>query len=43
MRYEICGQGTPYACPSREVPVQSRHSLAIGPDDPRLSPAARQN
>jgi len=43
MRYEICGQGTPYACPSREVPVQSRHSLAIGPDDPRLSPTARQN
>ena len=43
MRYEICGQGTPYACPSREVPVQSRTSLAIPPDDPRLSPAARQN
>jgi hypothetical protein len=43
MRYEICGQGTPYACPSREVPVQSRTSLAIPPDDPRLSPNARQN
>ncbi len=43
MRVEICGEGTPYACPSREVPVQSRNSLAIAPDDPRLSPTARQN
>ncbi len=44
MRYEICGQGTPYACPSREVPVPSRGTLApVGPDDPRLSPTARQN
>ena len=43
MRYEICGQGTPYACPSREVPVPSRNSLAVPPNDPRLSPTARQN
>ena len=44
MRYEICGKGTPYACPSREVPVPSRKTVApIGPDDPRLSDAARQN
>jgi hypothetical protein len=43
MRYEICGQGTPYACPSREVPVPSRSSLAVAPDDQRLSPTARQN
>jgi Spirocyclase AveC-like len=43
MRYEICGEGTPYACPSREVPVPSRNSLAIAPDDPRLSPTARRN
>jgi hypothetical protein len=43
MRYEICGQGTPYACPSREVPIPSRHSLAIPPDDPRLSDEARRN
>ena len=43
MRYEICGQGTPYACPSREVPIPSRKSLAIKPDDPRLSTEARRN
>lgn len=44
MRYEICGRGTPYACPSREVPVPSRGTVApVGPDDPRLSPTARQN
>jgi len=43
MRVDICGQGTPYACPSREVPVPSRSSLAISPDDPRLSTTARQN
>jgi Spirocyclase AveC-like len=44
MRYEICGEGTPYACPSREVPVPSRESNAvIGPNDPRLSDTARQN
>jgi Spirocyclase AveC-like len=40
---EICGKGTPYACPSREVPIPSRHSLAITPDDPRLSEQARKN
>ncbi len=43
MRVGICGQGTPYACPSREVPIPSRTSLAIAPDDPRLSVTARQN
>lgn len=44
MRYEICGKGTPYACPSREVPVPSRQTVApVGPDDPRLSATARQN
>lgn len=44
MRVEICGQGTPYACPSREVPVPSNGTLApVGPTDPRLSPTARQN
>lgn len=34
---EICGAGTPYACPSGEVPMPRRQSLAISPDDPRLS------
>lgn len=43
MRYEICGEGTPYACPSREVPIPSRNSIAIPPTDPRLSSTARQN
>jgi hypothetical protein len=43
MRVNICGQGTPYACPSREVPIPSLRSLAIGPNDPRLSAQARQN
>jgi Spirocyclase AveC-like len=40
----MCGQGTPYACPSREVPVPSRHTRAVvGPEDVRLSAAARRN
>lgn len=43
MRVDICGEGTPYACPSREVPIPSRESLAIPPDDQRLSDTARQN
>jgi hypothetical protein len=43
MRVDICGKGTPYACPSREVPIPSRRSLAIAPDDPRLSAEAKQN
>lgn len=43
MLFEVCGEGTPYACPSREVPIPSKTSLAISPDDPRLSPGARKN
>jgi hypothetical protein len=43
MRAEICGQGTPYACPSREVPIPNKKSLAVTPDDPRLSAEARRN
>lgn len=43
LRYEVCGKGTPYACPSREVPIPSKKSLAIGPDDPRLSAGAKAN
>lgn len=32
-----CGAGTDYACPSRDhVPVPSKGSLHIQPDDPRL-------
>ena len=36
MRAGICGAGTDYACPSEYVPVPSKSSLHIGPDDPRL-------
>lgn len=40
---EICGRGTPYACPTSEVPMPKRGSLSIGPDDPRLSPDSKRN
>jgi len=43
MLAEICGKGTPYACPSGEVPIPRRHSIAIGPNDPRLSADATRN
>ena len=33
---EICGERTAYACPDEKVPVPSRSSLSIAPDDPRL-------
>lgn len=36
LRKGICGAGTQYACPGGLVPVPSRDSLAIPPDDPRL-------
>jgi hypothetical protein len=43
MRNMICGEGTQYACPSREwVPIPHRDGkLFIGPDDPRLPQAVR--
>ena len=43
MRTGICGEGTQYACPSREwVPVPTRYSkVVVGPDDPRLPQAVR--
>ncbi len=40
---EICGKSTPYACPTGEVPMAKRGSLAVGPEDPRLSPASKRN
>jgi len=40
-RAGICGAGTDYACPSQYVPVPSRDSLHITPDDPRLPAKAR--
>ena len=41
-RAGICGEGTDYACPSRDhVPIPSRSSLHIAPDDPRLPPSVR--
>jgi hypothetical protein len=37
LRAGICGEGTDYACPGKEfVPVPSRTSLHLAPDDPRL-------
>lgn len=36
MRAGMCGDGTDTACPSEYVPIPSRNSLKIGPDDPRL-------
>jgi hypothetical protein len=42
MRAGICGTGTDYACPSNEfVPVPSRTSLHVTPDDPRLPQEVR--
>ena len=40
---EICGKGTPYACPTAEVPMPKRGSIAVSPDDQRLSSASRRN
>jgi hypothetical protein len=40
---EICGRGTPYACPTAEVPMAKIGSLAIAPDDARLSPQSKLN
>jgi hypothetical protein len=36
MRGDACGAGTEYACPGKYVPVPSKDSLHIRPDDPRL-------
>jgi hypothetical protein len=36
LRAGICGEGTTYACPSKYVPIPTRGSLHIRPDDPRL-------
>jgi hypothetical protein len=41
MRVGICGEGTDYACPSRLVPIPSRTSLHVTPDDPRLPATVR--
>src|SRR3546814_20759213 len=44
MRYDICGEGTPYACPSRVVTVPRKGTVApVGPHDPRLSDKAHHN
>ena len=40
---EICGKGTPYACPTAEVPMAKRGSLAITPEDERLSEKSKRN
>jgi hypothetical protein len=41
VRNGICGEGTAYACPNRYVPMPSRASLHIGPDDQRLPDSVR--
>lgn len=41
MRAGMCGEGTAYACPGRYVPIPSRTSLHITPDDPRLPQSVR--
>ena len=44
LRGGICGTGTDYACPSHDsVPIPSRSSLHIRPDDPRLPESVRRN
>lgn len=34
---DICGERSAYACPGAQVPIPKRNSIAITPDDPRLS------
>lgn len=41
LRAGMCGNGTDYACPGEAVPVPSRTSLHISPDDPRLPVGVR--
>ena len=43
MRHEVCGKGTAYVCPSEYVPMQTRTSIPIGPDDPRLPEIVRNS
>ena len=43
MRHEICGTGTEYACPSKYVPLQTKTSIPIAPDDPRLPTEVLEN
>lgn len=43
LRAGICGEGTDYACPGREVPVPSRSSIHLKPDDPALVPVETGN
>ncbi|MGQ0700739.1 MAG: spirocyclase AveC family protein [Panacagrimonas sp.] len=38
---DICGERSAYACPGREVPIPKRGSIAIAPDDPRLSDTSK--
>jgi hypothetical protein len=43
LRAGICGEGTDYACPGKEfVPVPSRTSIPLAPDDPRLPEWVRE-
>lgn len=42
MRHETCGAGTVRACPSQFIPIQTKTSLPVAPDDPRLPLAVRE-
>lgn len=36
---DICGKNSHYACPSSQVPIPKRGSIAIAPNDSRLTPS----
>jgi hypothetical protein len=42
VRSGICGGGSDYACPGGDVPIPSRGSVHLTPDDPRLPADVRQ-
>jgi len=42
LRAGTCGRGTDYACPSGAVPIPSRGSLHVAPNDLRLPQTVRQ-
>lgn len=42
LRANVCGTGTPNACPNRAVPTPRKGSRTIGPNDLRLPVAVRQ-
>jgi hypothetical protein len=41
MRHGVCGEGTVRACPTPFLPIQTKSSIPISPDDPSLPPDVR--